>query len=420
MLEGHRERRLQAGQGDRPRARPGSRASSTRTASTSSRRGRRRSIRPEMVELWGPGRQVSRSSPSRTGWPRTTGTAGSCSPSGSATRSSSSATTSSSPTRAALDAGIESGVANSILIKVNQIGTLSPRRSRRSRWRARGLHCGHLAPLGETEDTFIADLAVGHRRRPDQDRLGAPHRPHREVQPVAAHRGGAGRRGGPCGRGGLKHSGQGGVVRLTNENTMAAARPPRRCRRRACSPRLRHVGARSSRPCRAARRPGATTFAEHAEPRQMTRRGGIRPTAGPMPAGRSAMWAEGWPASCTRRGQLARGRAGLRQAVAAAAGVRTCASPMATCGWGSATRRLAAASRRARVCRGRARTRPLRKRVAAGDRPPFPVGLAGFQQPDPVRSLCAGAEGAGRRGLVCPPELMRCSPSFAAAAGAQT
>jgi enolase len=57
--------------------------------------------------------------------------------------------------------GIEGGVANSILIKVNQIGTLTE--TLEAIEMARG--AGYLSIIshrsGETEDTFIADLAVG-------------------------------------------------------------------------------------------------------------------------------------------------------------------------------------------------------------------------------------------------------------------
>ncbi len=59
-----------------------------------------------------------------------------------------------------LSRGIENGVANSILIKVNQIGTLSE--TLETIDMARG--AGYLSVIshrsGETEDTFIADLAV--------------------------------------------------------------------------------------------------------------------------------------------------------------------------------------------------------------------------------------------------------------------
>ncbi|HEU4414100.1 MAG TPA: phosphopyruvate hydratase, partial [Candidatus Angelobacter sp.] len=59
-----------------------------------------------------------------------------------------------------LSRGIEEGVANSILIKVNQIGTVSETldaidMARRNAYTAVMSHRS-----GETEDTFIADLAV--------------------------------------------------------------------------------------------------------------------------------------------------------------------------------------------------------------------------------------------------------------------
>jgi enolase len=59
-----------------------------------------------------------------------------------------------------LKRGIEAGVANAILVKVNQIGTLSEtleaiRLAQRAGYRAVISHRS-----GETEDSFIADLAV--------------------------------------------------------------------------------------------------------------------------------------------------------------------------------------------------------------------------------------------------------------------
>ena len=60
-----------------------------------------------------------------------------------------------------LSEGIDKGVANSILIKVNQIGTLTETLQAI----AMAHHAGYTAisshRSGETEDTFIADLAVG-------------------------------------------------------------------------------------------------------------------------------------------------------------------------------------------------------------------------------------------------------------------
>ncbi len=57
--------------------------------------------------------------------------------------------------------GIDSGVANSILIKVNQIGTLTETLQAIEMARASGYLSVISHRSGETEDTFIADLAVG-------------------------------------------------------------------------------------------------------------------------------------------------------------------------------------------------------------------------------------------------------------------
>ena len=57
--------------------------------------------------------------------------------------------------------GIQQGVANSILIKVNQIGTLSETLEAIEMARASGYLSVISHRSGETEDTFMADLAVG-------------------------------------------------------------------------------------------------------------------------------------------------------------------------------------------------------------------------------------------------------------------
>jgi len=76
-----------------------------------------------------------------------------------------------------LQRGIETGVANSILIKVNQIGTLTEtietmETARRAKY---GAVISHRS--GETEDTFIADLAVATGA--GQIKAGAPSRSER-------------------------------------------------------------------------------------------------------------------------------------------------------------------------------------------------------------------------------------------------
>jgi len=60
-----------------------------------------------------------------------------------------------------LKEGIEKGVANAILIKVNQIGTLSETLEAVQIARDAGYAAVMSHRSGETEDTTIADLAVG-------------------------------------------------------------------------------------------------------------------------------------------------------------------------------------------------------------------------------------------------------------------
>jgi enolase len=59
-----------------------------------------------------------------------------------------------------LTQGINNNIANSILIKVNQIGTLSETFSAMSMATEAGYTCVMSHRSGETEDTTIADLAV--------------------------------------------------------------------------------------------------------------------------------------------------------------------------------------------------------------------------------------------------------------------
>ena len=56
--------------------------------------------------------------------------------------------------------GIKKGVANAILIKLNQIGTLSETLETINLAKANGYKTIISHRSGETEDTFIADLAV--------------------------------------------------------------------------------------------------------------------------------------------------------------------------------------------------------------------------------------------------------------------
>jgi enolase len=62
---------------------------------------------------------------------------------------------------ARLERGIEAGVANAVLVKMNQIGTLTETIDVVERARAVGYATVVSARSGETEDAFLADLAVG-------------------------------------------------------------------------------------------------------------------------------------------------------------------------------------------------------------------------------------------------------------------
>jgi enolase len=60
-----------------------------------------------------------------------------------------------------LSEGIRQGIANSILIKINQIGTLTETIAAIEMAKRAGYTAVVSHRSGETEDTFIADLAVG-------------------------------------------------------------------------------------------------------------------------------------------------------------------------------------------------------------------------------------------------------------------
>ncbi len=75
-----------------------------------------------------------------------------------------------------LQRGIERKIANSILIKLNQIG-IGHRDARRDRHGARRrLHDGHFTPLGRNRGRDDCGPGGRHRRGPDQDGVGQPHR----------------------------------------------------------------------------------------------------------------------------------------------------------------------------------------------------------------------------------------------------
>ncbi len=85
--------------------------------------------------------------------------------------------------------GIEAGVANSILVKVNQIGTLTETLDTMAR-AARASYTAVMSHRsGETEDTTIADLAVATGCGQIKGGRPGPLRPGGQVQPAPPHRG---------------------------------------------------------------------------------------------------------------------------------------------------------------------------------------------------------------------------------------
>ena len=117
---------------------------------------------------------------SRTCWPRTTGTDGQRRLSGLARRSTSSVTTSSSPTGPDWIEGIAESVANSVLVKVNQNGLVSGARTVLERAQQAGYGTIVSARSGETEDAWLADLAVGWNAA--QIKVGSTHRSERTAK----------------------------------------------------------------------------------------------------------------------------------------------------------------------------------------------------------------------------------------------
>ncbi len=88
--------------------------------------------------------------------------------------------------------GIDSGVANSILVKVNQIGTLTETLDAVRTATEAGYTVGDVAPLGRDRGHHDRRPRRGHRLRADQDGCSLALGSGGEVQPAPAHRGGAG------------------------------------------------------------------------------------------------------------------------------------------------------------------------------------------------------------------------------------
>ena len=94
-----------------------------------------------------------------------------------------------------LKRGIADGIGNALLVKLNQIGTVTETLDAVAMAQRRRLRDDHLAPIGRDRGHDDRRSRGRHRRRPDQDRLGEPHRSRLQIQPAAAHRRRARRRG---------------------------------------------------------------------------------------------------------------------------------------------------------------------------------------------------------------------------------
>ena len=100
---------------------------------------------------------------------------------------------------AILAKGIHDHVANAILIKLNQIGTVTETLKAVDMAHKAGYRAVISHRSGETEDTFIADLAVATGSGQIKTRRPLPHRPGGQVQPSPPDRMGTGSRGPLCG-----------------------------------------------------------------------------------------------------------------------------------------------------------------------------------------------------------------------------
>ena len=91
-----------------------------------------------------------------------------------------------------LKKGIAEGVGNALLVKLNQIGTVTETLDAMALARQRRVRDRDLAPIGRNRRHDDRRPRRRHVGRADQDRIGQPQRPHREIQPAAADRRGAG------------------------------------------------------------------------------------------------------------------------------------------------------------------------------------------------------------------------------------
>ena len=201
--EGHRGRGLHARRRPRDRARPRDQRDLRRRRATSSST-RAASCRPTRWRATGPtSARAIRSCRSRTAWTRRTGTAG---------RALTELARRPRPARRRRPLRHQHRAPEARdRARRRQLDPDQGQPDRHADGDARGdrdgargrLHGGHVAPLGRDGGHDDRRPRRRHRLRADQDRRALALGPRREVQPAAAHRGGAGRptrstRGGLC------------------------------------------------------------------------------------------------------------------------------------------------------------------------------------------------------------------------------
>ena len=191
-------------------------------------RGRHQVGRRDDRLLRRPGRGVPDRLASRTRSTRTTGTAGRRSPTSSATRSRSSATTSSSPTSSGCSAASTAARPTRCWSRSTRSASLTETLDAVELAHRNRLPLHDEPPLRRDRGHHDRRPRGRHELRPDQDRRPGPLRPGREVQPAAADRGGARR------RGALRRRRRLPAVRGLSDDAAADAAPtPRRAPTRA-------------------------------------------------------------------------------------------------------------------------------------------------------------------------------------------
>ena len=192
------------------------------------------------------------------------------------------------PTR--LADGIARGAANALLVKVNQIGTLTETLDAVEPRAPQRLPLHDEPPLRRDRGHHDRRPRRRHRLRPDQDRRPGPQRARRQVQPAAAHRGGARRRR-PLRRRGAPSRGWRAeqTRRMSSVAAGGAARRPTAGAHRPGAARPLHpAGAHAARARRATQPPGPAASGRRAG---RPRGGGAPPAAVHRPGGRcSARW----------------------------------------------------------------------------------------------------------------------------------